>query len=437
MIDTNQITLEILILLILILANGFFAMSEMALVSARKTRLQQDARDGNRSAKAALQLGRDPTRFLSTVQIGITLIGILSGAFGGATIAGQISSAMESSPALQPYSQLIGVGVVVVAITYFSLVLGELVPKRIALSQSERIAARVAPAMILVSRFANPIVRLLSASTEAVLRLLGVKSTTGSVVSEEEIRMLIFEGTRAGVFVEAERQIMERVFRLPDRKVSTVMTYRTNVIWLDIEDPLEANLSRVQESGYSHFPVCQGNIDHVLGIVRVRDMFAQLRKTAKIDLESLVGPALFLPEAMNALEVLERLKEARQHLALIVDEFGGVAGLVTLNDVLEAIVGEIPTADRDDEPEVVRRADGSLLLDGILSVEEVKDLLHLNQLPGEEEGEYETLGGLFMAQLGRIPRTGDTLDIENLRLEVVDMDGYRVDKVLVSMRPEE
>jgi len=430
----NLIPLEILIVLLLIFANGIFAMSEMALVSSRKTRLQQEAQEGNRGSLAALELGKDPTHFLSTVQIGITLIGILSGAFGGATIAEQISARLANSPLLAPYSQVIGVGSVVLVITYLSLVFGELVPKRIALSNAERLAALIAPPMMVLSRFANPFVRLLTVSTEGALRLLNVKSTGGSVVSEEEIRMLIFEGTREGVFEEAERQIMERVFRLADRKVSTVMTYRTNVVWLDIQDPLEVNLSRVQESGFSHFPVCEGEIDNVLGIVRVKDLFAQLRALGHVDIPPLVSPALFIPEAMSALEVLERFKEARHHLALIVDEFGGIAGLVTINDVLEAIVGELPAAGSDSEPEIVRRPDGSLLLDGILSVEEIKDLLRLNELPGEDEGNYETLGGLFMAQLGRIPNTGDTLDVENWRLEVVDMDGYRVDKVLVSPR---
>jgi putative hemolysin len=426
------ITTELVIVFLLILLNSLFALSEMAIVSARKTRLQQRAEGGDRGARAALDLSEEPTRFLSTVQIGITLIGILSGAFGGATIAETIANALSRIPWLAPYSEAIGVGVVVLVITYLSLVVGELVPKRIALNNAESIAVRVAAPMTRLSRWARPAVTLLSHSTDAVLRLLGIKPSDEPMITEEEIKLMIYEGARTGIFEEAEREILGRVFRLGDRKVSTLMTYRTELVWLDIDDPMDDNLQKVAEAGYSRFAVCRGNPDDVLGFIQVKDLFARSLSNEPIDLAELIRPANFIPESMSALELLDYFRERKDRMALVVDEFGGVAGLVTLNDVLEAIVGDIPTVADHYEPEVIRREDGSLLLDGALSIEELKELLRLEDLPEEEEAGYETLGGMLMAQFGRIPATGDYLELKDLRFEVVDMDGYRVDKVLVS-----
>jgi len=429
----NEIATEILIVLLLILANGIFALSEMAIVSARKTRLQQRAEDGDKGAEAALALSQEPTRFLSTVQVGITLIGILSGAFGGATIAEEIAAALDDVAWLAPYSEAIGVGIVVITITFFSLIIGELVPKRIALNNAERIAARIAAPMSALARIATPVTALLSVSTEAVLRLLGIKPSGEPSVTEEEVKLMIYEGAQVGVFEESEQEIVERVFRLGDRKASSLMTYRTEVIFLDIDDPLEDNLNKIVVSGHSRFPVCKGSPDEILGIVQVKDMFAQERAGQAVDLQAAIQPAVFIPEGMPALELLEHLREKMSHLALIIDEFGGVTGMVTINDVLEAIVGDIPTLeDKAVEPEIVQREDGSYLLDGMLSNEELKDLLELDELPNEDSGSYETLGGMLMTEMGRIPNTGDAVNWNGWRFEVVDMDGYRVDKVLTS-----
>lgn len=429
----NKITTEILIVFLLILANSIFALSEMAIVSARKTRLQQRAEGGDKGAEAALALSQDPTRFLSTVQVGITMIGILSGAFGGATIAEEIAAALDNIVWLAPYSEAIGVGIVVITITFFSLIIGELVPKRIALNNAERIAAKVATPMSTLARLATPVVTLLSMSTEAVLRLLGIKPSGEPSVTEEEVKMMIYEGAQMGVFEESEQEIVERVFRLGDRRASSLMTYRTEVIFLDIDDPLDDNLNKIAVSGHSRFPVYKGSPDEILGITQVKDLFAQERRGQAVDLQAAIQPAVFIPEGMPALELLEHLREKKSHLALIIDEFGGVTGMVTINDVLEAIVGDIPTLeDKAEELDIVQREDGSYLLDGMLSNEELKDLLELDDLPNEESGSYETLGGMLMTEMGRIPATGDAVSWNGWCFEVVDMDGYRVDKVLTS-----
>jgi putative hemolysin len=428
----TQIFFEILILIILILANGVFSLSEIAVVSARKQRMQQRADSGDSRALVALELAHHPTRFLSTVQIGITLIGILSGAFGGATIAEQLALSLSKYPRLAPYADVIGVAVVVIAIAYLSLVFGELVPKRIALADAERIATRVAPSMQALARFATPVVNLLTSSTEAVYRLVKNKSSQEPAVTEEEVRGMIFEGTRLGVFEEVELEIMERVFRLGDRKVSSMMTYRTEMIWLDIEDSLATNLQIITASGHSRFPVCQGSQDEVLGILHVKDLLARQTAGELTGLRDLLLPPLFIPEAMRILNILEQFRQKKDQIALIVDEYGGIVGLVTLNDVLVAIVGDIPSVEEEQEPQIIHRADGSLLVDGMLSVGELKDLLEMDELPEEDLVGYETLAGLVMAQLGRVPASGDSFQVVNWRFEVVDMDGYRVDKVLLS-----
>jgi len=428
----SDLIIEIIIVLLLIFANSIFAMSELAILSARKARLQQQAKTGDQGAKAALELAQEPNRFLSTVQIGITLIGILTGAFGGATIAEEIAALLNEIQWLTPYSEAIGIGIVVVVIAYLSLVLGELVPKRIGLSNAEIVATVVSPLMNVLSQIATPAVRLLSASTDVVLRILRVQPSQGLSVTEEEIKLMIYEGTRVGVFEEVEKEIVERVFRLGDRKVSTMMTYRTEVDWLDIDDSQEENLQKVALSGHSCFPVCHASLDQILGIIHVKDLFAFSQTHQSIDLKSILLPPLFIPESMTALEVLAIFKEKKDHMALVFDEFGGVTGLVTLKDVLETIVGDIPSVEEGEEPQVIYRADGSLLLDGLLSIDEFKVLLDLSVLPDEEGGMYETIGGLLMAQLGRIPASGDSIEISNWHIEVVDMDGYRVDKVLIT-----
>lgn len=422
--------MEILILVLLFLTNGFFSLSEMAIVSARKARLQQRADEGSNAAKTALNLSAQPTRFLSTVQIGITLIGILSGAFGGATFAEALSAYFAQFPALAPYSGALGVGIVVTAITYFSLVIGELVPKRLALSNAERTATIVAPIMQFVATIARPFVSLLSASTEFVVRLLGIKQHSEPAVTEEEVKILIEQGRETGVFEDVEQEIVERVFRLSDRTVNSLMTHRSEIVWLDVEDPLEQNVQKILASGHTNFVVCRGDFDNVIGILRAKDLLRGLTDGRPIAIPEQLPMPPFVPEGMKALELVARLRHDKSPVALVVDEYGTVDGMVTLTDVLEAIVGDIPALDEKGEPAAIQRDDGSWLLDGMLPVDELQMLFDLDDLPGDSD-DYDTLGGLFMSQMGRIPDVGDMFEWHGLRFEVVEMDGHRVDKVLL------
>jgi len=427
----NSMVIEILIIVLLIIINGVFAMSEIAVVSARKVRLQQRAEAGDRRAQIALELANTPSQFLSTVQIGITLIGILAGAFGGATLAEELAAELSRIRWMAPYSEAVGVSAVVVGITYLSLVVGELAPKRIALNNAEQIASTVAPWMRRVCRVASPAVRLLSFSTELVLRVLGIRPSLEMPVTEEEIKLMIEQGTRVGVFVPAEQEMVKQVFRLAGRTVGTLMIPRPKVIWLDLNDSLEEVQRKVTASGYSQFPVAQDELDNVLGLVYAKDLLAQILSGQTADLNALLQPAQFVPESMLALEVLERLKETHSEVVLVIDEYGGFKGLVTIQDILEAIVGTIPLSDEDAEAGVVQREDGSWLMDGRLVVDELKEVVQLEKLPYEGEGQYQTLGGMVMTCLGRVPSTGDHFEWGGFRFEVVDMDGRRVDKVLV------
>jgi putative hemolysin len=427
----NTLTTEILILVLLILTNGLFSLAEMAVVSSRKVRLQQRAEEGSKGAKTALNLAMHPTRFLSTVQIGITLIGILSGALGGATIAETLATYFAQFPVLQPYSEALGVGIVVTIITYFSLVIGELVPKRVALNNAEKIAAAVAPFMQFVSTVTKPFVSLLSASTDFTVRLLGIKPAGEPTITEEEVKILIEQGTQSGLFENVEQEIVERVFRLSDRTVNSLMTHRSEIVWLDVEDPIAENINKILASGHSNFVVCKGDVDNVIGVLRAKDLLREYAQGRSVSIPAALQMPPFVPEGMKALEVVEQLRGNKSPVALIVDEYGAIDGMVTLTDVLEAIVGDIPALDADGEPEATQREDGSWLLDGMMSIDELQMLLDLNELP-EDSDEYDTLGGLFMAQMGRIPMVSDKFEWNDIRFEVVDMDGHRVDKVLVA-----
>ncbi len=428
---------EILFIIALVLINGLFAMVEIALISSRKARLQSLADEGNPGAHAALHLAETPTRFLSTVQIGITLIGILSGAVGGATISRHLAGLLEQIPWLAPYSQPIALVLVVVVISYLSLVFGELLPKRLALTDPERIAANSSRLMEFLARLAAPVVFLLSKSTDWGLRLLGVSPGSVPDITEEEVKVLIDQGTLTGVFEEVEQDMLESVFRMSDRTVITIMTPRTDVAWLDIDDPYEDVLRRVTEGEFARYPVAQGSLDNVVGILQARDLLAKAVSCQTIDVRSLLLPPIFLPESTPAFTALDQLKQGGRHMALVMDEYGGVLGLVTLFDVLESIVGEISGGPGESEPQVIRRPDGSLLLDGLLKVDELKDLLGLKGLPDEDRAGYQTLGGLLMSQFGAIPVSGQSFDWEGLRFEVIDMDQRRVDKVLVQRIKQE
>ena len=425
------VAIEVIFVFVLILANGMFAMAEIAIVAARKPRLQQRAEEGDQKALTALGLANDPANFLSTVQIGITLVGVLAGAFGGATIAEQISIWLDQSPALAPYSEVIGVAVVVILITYFTLILGELVPKRLALNNPERIATSLAAPMRTLARIASPLVGLLRLSSDLVLRLVGVKPSNEPPVTEEEIKVMIEQGTQAGVFDAAEQDMVEAVFRLGDRRVGNLMTPRTEVIWLDLGDTSEENRKVILDSNHSIFPVAKGSLDQVIGLVQAKDLLAACLAGKDLVLEEVLSQPIYVPETMPALNVLEMLRESRVHTALVIDEYGGFQGLVTLFDILESIVGDIPDAGGPVEPEVIQRDDGSWLVDGMLPVDEFKEIFRLSSLPSEGRGYYQTVGGFVMAHLGRVPEAGDNFEWSGLRFEVMDMDGFRVDKVLI------
>lgn len=432
----SSILLEVSIILLLIIANGVFATAEIAVVSARKARLQQDASAGNQRAQQALELARQPNRFLATIQIGITLIGVLAGAFGGATIANKLGTWLSDIPMLATYSKAIGVGIVVVSITYLSLIIGELVPKRLALNDPEKIATALARPMQALSVLAYPLVRLLSLSTTTVLWLLRVQPTAEPPVTEEEISIMIGEGIQAGVFEKAEQEMVEGVFRFADRRVSTLMTPRPDIVWIDLNDPFEETEQKLSEAAHSRFPAGEDNLDNIRGMVYTKDLLSRCLAGEPVDPEDSLRPPLFVPENTRAVNLLESLRHSGKHIALVVNEYGGLEGLVTVTDILEAIVGDIPSIYELSEPQATRRKDGSWLIDGMLPVDELEDLLGVRELPGGEKANYETLSGLAMTVLKRIPAAGDEFEWEGWQFEVMDMDGQRVDKVLVTRSEE-
>ncbi len=429
--------LEIIIILLLLLANGALALAEIAIVSSRKARLKQLEDEGSLRAHDALELAQEPSNFLSTVQIGITLVGILAGAFGGASLAAPLAVLLRQIPFLAPFADQIAFGIVVIVITYLSLVIGELVPKRLALTNPEQFAMSVARPMRVISRVAAPLVRFLSLSTDAVLRVLNVSLTTEQTVTEEEVKNLIDEGTATGVFEPTEREIVGRVFRLGDLVVNALMTPRTEIAAFDLQDSEKTIRRKLTLYDHSRYPVMRGTIDNLLGIVQTKDLIEQTLQGKSINIALAMKPALFVPEGMPALDLLEKFKAERTHLAMVTDEYGTVSGLVTITDLIEALVGEIPATADEDEPEVVERQDGSFLVDGKLPTHEFKEKFELKSLPDEEDGYYQTVGGFVMAMLGRIPRAGDVFEWNHWRIEVMDMDGRRVDKILLSPQPTE
>jgi len=448
----SGLLIEGLLILVLIIANGIFSGSEIAVVSARKVRLEQQAERGNHKARAALKLANAPNDFLSTVQIGITLIGILSGAVGGATIAQRLEPLLASVPWIgRSSAEGLSVALVVGVITYLSLVIGELVPKRIALNDPEAIACAVAGPMRALSRFSAPVVRLLGSSTETLLRLMGIRDSGEPDLTEDEIKALIRQGAEAGVFDQAEHSMVQRVFRLGDRPIRSLMTPRTEISWLDAEaSPLE-QLETVIGSNHSRLPVGRGSLDACEGVLRTSHFLVaeRLSRTGRdpsetaaspqpeaggpVALGPLLQPPLYVAETMRALAVIERFRESGSHIALVTDEFGGIEGLVTVTDLMEAIVGDLPSAEDEEDPSVVQREDGSWLVDGLLEFEFFKELVGRSSLAGEGSGDFHTLGGFAMHHLGHIPRSGEHFQIDGLRIEILDMDGNRVDKVLVSM----
>ena len=425
--------IEIILILCLILANGFFSLAEMAVVASRKARLRHEAEKGRKSYALALETSQNPSRFLSTIQIVITLIGTLTGAIGGATVARNLEALLKAVPALAGIADPLSLGIVVVLTTFVSVVLGELVPKNLALSRPERIAALVIRPLRGFALVFSPLARLLSAVTDLVIGLFGIHAAPEPSVTEDEVKVLIAQGTEAGVFEDREREMVEGVLALDDRRVSSLMTPRTEIEWIDLEDGKEAAREKILEnSRYAYLPVIEGNPDEVVGMLPVKDALAALVGGKTPDLRSLMIKPVLIPETTNALKAFAAIKESGVKTALLLDEYGGVAGLVSLVDLIETVVGDIPLTGADDEPQMTLRNDGSWLVDGALSIDAFAETLKIEDLPNE--GDYETVAGLILNVMGIIPRTGDHCAWRDCEIEIVDMDGNRIDKVIVSRR---
>jgi putative hemolysin len=376
-------------------------------------------------------LAEEPSDFLATVQVGITLVGILAGAFGGARLSEKLAVPLQQIESIAPYANTIAFALVVLVITYFSLVIGELVPKQLALNHAEAIARGVANPMRWIAKICSPAVRLLSGSTDVVLKLIGIKPSTEPQVTEDEVKIMVRQGAQFGVFEEAERHMVENIFRMSDQRVRALMTPGHDVVFLDLADAPEAMRQTLTETRYSRFLVCRNGLDNVVGMVRAKDLLKAQLETGNFDIQAVLRQPLFVPESMPALRVLENFKQTGTHIAVVLDEYGGTMGLVTHHDILEAITGDLLLIDEPDFQPIQQREDGSWILDGTLAIDDVKDALDLKKLPGEERGEYHTLSGLVMYKLGRIPKESDSFEFAGLRFEVVDMDQHRVDKVLV------
>lgn len=429
--------MEIAILFALILLNGLFAMSELALVSARKVRMQKLIDEGDKSAAAAVKLGEDPTRFLSTIQIGITSIGVLNGIVGEAALAEPLALWLTALGMPSPYNSYAATGLVVVVITYFSIVVGELVPKRIGQSHPETLARLVARPIDWLAIATKPFVLLLSVSTRALLRLLGVKESTSNAVTEEEIHAMLAEGTTAGVIESQEHTMVRNVFRLDDRQISSLMVPRGDVVVLDLDESFEVNMARVEASDYARFPVIRGDMNHLAGVVNARKWLSQaLRGESRALADQPLQAPLYVPETITGMELLDNFRQSDVHMAFVIDEYGEVQGIVTLQDLIEAITGEFTPRDPSNSW-AMQREDGSWLLDGHIPVPELKDRLMLDSVPDEERGRYHTLSGMMMLLTGRLPKVTDTVTWEGWRLEIVDMDGRTIDKVLASRLPSE
>jgi putative hemolysin len=427
--------MELLFLAILIVLNGVFAMSEIAVVSARKARLQQWADEGRATAAIALDLANDPGRFLSTIQVGITTIGILSGALAEASVANTLAAHLALIPGFEPYSQFIATAIVVVALTYLSVVIGELVPKRLALLNAEAIASAIARPMTWLSKVSSPLVRFFNLSSEALVRIISGGQVAEPPVTEEEIKVLMEQGTEAGVFEESEQTLVSNILRLDEQRVSAIMTPRVDIVYLDLDEPYEENRQQLLNCPYSRMPVCKGGLDTVMGMLESTAVMRQSLRGETIDFTALLERPLYVPNSISSMELLETFKKNRMHVALVVDEYGEIQGLVTMNDVLEAIVGEIATDAMHTDPDAVQREDGSWLLDGMLSLDKFKEIFELEEIEDEDKGNFHTLGGFVMLRLGRVPTVADHFEWSGLRFEVMDMDRHRVDKMLVARLP--
>ncbi len=428
--------MDILIILALILVNGLFAMSEIAVVSSKRIRLQKLADHGSRGAKAAIELSDSPSRFLSTIQVGITLIGIFNGAFGEASLVAQLIPKLEQLPLIAEFAREVALFIVVVGITFSSLILGELLPKRIAMQYPETVASLIAAPMQWLSKIMGPFVKILTITTEALLRLMGLHHEKNNAVTEEEITGMLKEGTEAGLFEKTEHDIVSRALRLDDQRVVALMTPRMDIDFINIEEPLEHNLAKIAASPYSRFPVCKGDLSNVIGIIHGGHLFDQAIKQQslkQLDIAAVVKPPLFIPETLSAMQLLETFKKNRAELALIINEYGEIEGIVTSNDVLGALVGDVTAIDNNEEADSVQREDGSWLIDGGVSFDRFREIMSSNvKFPEETTGSYHTLAGFVLTQFGYIPKSSEHFEWQGFRFEVVDLDKNRIDRLLVT-----
>jgi putative hemolysin len=428
--------MDFLFILILLLFNGVLAMAEIAIVSSRKIRLQKMAESGNANAQLALNLAKKPSAFLSTVQIGITLVGILIGAVGEGSLVDRLSDILQPLPVLGLFHEAISFVVVISMITYVSLLIGEIVPKRIALNNPEAVASYLAPFMSALATVTRPLVKFLSISTEALLKLLRMKPMTNAPVTEEEVRVLIGEGTKSGIFNKMEKELIERTLTLDDLRVSALITPRNQIEWFDIAEFKKKASTLLNSFTHSRIILCKETLDKVLGVIYVEDYLRHAAKSKNGDIKKLMDKPLFIPENMRALKALEMFRHATHRMAFVVDEFGNVQGLITFTDVLEALVGPIDNTEKDTETDIVKRKDGSFLIDGMVSTDILKEVLQVDKLPREQLEVYQTLGGFIISYLDRIPKTGDVFRWNGFRMEIMDMDEHRIDRVLVKQEPK-
>jgi len=424
---------EIIIISVLFLLNGIFSMYETALLSSRKTKLEERARSGHSGAKTALHLLLEPEKILSAIQVGITLIGIVSGAYGRIAFTEDVAPVFHNIPFLAPYADSLAMVLVVGIITYFSIIIGELVPKTMALNNPETIASFLSPSMRMAGIVAYPIVWLLSISTKMVIKLFGIKSERDSIVSEEELRILLRQGSENGVIEKEESTIINEVIRFGEKRAGTIMTHRLDVKWIDINSPVDEIIETIQNIPFSRLLVCNKDIEDIKGVVAIKDIFSSYINSKNIDFEGIMHDPVYIPEQLPAVKVLEQFRETRNHFGVVVNEYGSLEGIITLHDVTENIMGDLPAIEDQDEPEVFRREDGSYLIDGSMLIEDVEDLLDLPSLydDDEDEANVNTIGGLAMYKLNRIPKAGDKFTIKDRVFEIVDMDGNRVDKLNV------
>lgn len=427
----HSIWVEVFIIIFLIILNGILAMCEFALVSSRKARLEQWVNEGDPGAVVALELANAPDSFLPAIQIGITFVGILAGAFGGAAASEPLVGYLAGFPRISMYSEAIGVTIVVMCITYFSLVIGELLPKRLALNNPERLACMAAPSIKRLSRLAHPLVILLSGSTNLLLRVARIKPSSEPAVTEEEIKLLIDKGTQAGIFQEFEQDTIERVFRLADRRVSVLMTPRADIISLDLNESEKEIKGKIAQHKYSFFPVVQETLDNIVGVIRWKDLLSLTMESKPFDIKGISRKPLFVTEKTPAVKVLELFKTTKMHIAFVVDEYGAIQGLVTLDDILSSVFEDVEDAP-EGEREIVKREDGSWLISGSLPLDEFIDYFEIGNLDEKERIGVNTVGGFVMGKIGAVPSEGQHFEWKDLRIEVVDMDGRRVDKILVS-----